>query len=531
MIGRFVVGVAVAVSGIADVAYLHEISSVWDDDACEVNPNSISDTAGLETASDSTGEERSHNKGSGGRGSVVSVNEACISLGFLVAYGLAYALGNGSQNSSDSVDENWRNMFAFGGLLAALQFAGMLCMPESPVWLHGKGRLQDAISARNKIRGFGASSNDRRRSSMGTSSQHSQNQLGRNQSQSTGIEMSAPPSSPGSHSSPLAVGEQIQTSSSRFIDCFLYSFIKIRSAPSRMKAKYHQLVQVNFSPHKKQWLIVLFLAASQQFCGHPSVLSFSTEIFGMLRGDQVGQGSEKDANGSINAIELLTVGVGLLKFLTTCVVIVCLERGGRRGWLLSGMGIIASSLAFLSIAFVGHNAGDIGSENLQHDSSSSFKNDLGIAGIYGVAIGYAASYGPLTWLITSELFPSSIRGRALGFATITTYMAAGLVSRTFLSLQTAVGLPFCFALYLTATVSSFVFVWLAVPDTGGERTPEEIDKEMDQFWIWGLFHIKASTTTRDSWTPVGSYGTTSSPVSHSGLNSRRQNSGNFKEIT
>jgi len=30
MIGRFVVGWAVAVSGIADVTYLHEISSVWE---------------------------------------------------------------------------------------------------------------------------------------------------------------------------------------------------------------------------------------------------------------------------------------------------------------------------------------------------------------------------------------------------------------------------------------------------------------------------------------------------------------------
>ena len=47
--GRFVVGIGVAVSGIADVSYLHECSPIeW-------------------------------------RGSIVSVNEACISLGMFIS--------------------------------------------------------------------------------------------------------------------------------------------------------------------------------------------------------------------------------------------------------------------------------------------------------------------------------------------------------------------------------------------------------------------------------------------------------------
>ncbi len=43
----------------------------------------------------------------------------------------------------------------------------------------------------------------------------------------------------------------------------------------------------------------------------------------------------------------LTVGIGLLKFLTTCLVILCIERSGRRLWLFSGMSIILLSLTFL----------------------------------------------------------------------------------------------------------------------------------------------------------------------------------------
>ena len=82
MVGRFVVGVGVAVSGIADVTYLHECAPIeW-------------------------------------RGSIVSVNEACISLGFLLAYIAGYCL------NTDEGTEEWRIVFGVAGILAAIQFVG-----------------------------------------------------------------------------------------------------------------------------------------------------------------------------------------------------------------------------------------------------------------------------------------------------------------------------------------------------------------------------------------------------------------------
>ena len=96
------------------------------------------------------------------------------------------------------------------------------------------------------------------------------------------------------------------------------------------------------------------------------------------------------------------MGIGVLKFLTTCIVILCIERGGRRCWLLSGMSCILISLTFLCISFIGKDSNTIennsDNDGVQQPYSSSFMNDLGIVGIYGVAIGYAASYGPLTWV-------------------------------------------------------------------------------------------------------------------------------------
>lgn len=225
-----------------------------------------------------------------------------------------------------------------------------------------------------------------------------------------------------------------------------------------------------------------------------------------------------------------------------------MEKTGRRSLLLSGIICIAVSLSFLWIAFAKEGiiigANDEGTEHYDADieqhrrqtqqseqqSSNNLLNNLAILGIYGVAGGYAASFGPLTWLLTSEIFPSSIRGRALGFATIVTYVAAGVVSRTFLSLQKEIGPAAPFAFYWISTVLSVAFVWFGVPDTGGGKGVDEINAELDRMWFWkrcgdsssGLcfpsFSRKSrtvsgqwffGTTTANSWTPLGNYGSDS----------------------
>jgi len=106
-----------------------------------------------------------------------------------------------------------------------------------------------------------------------------------------------------------------------------------------------------------------------------------------------------------------------------------------------------------------------------------------LAGLLGVVIGYSASFGPLTWLFTSELFPTKIRGRILGLSTILTYLCAAFVTNTFLTGQALIGTSNVFAFYGVVTFLGSIFAYLAIPDTGG-KNDEEIEGAIMSMWLW-----------------------------------------------
>ena len=81
------------------------------------------------------------------RGAVVSLNQFCITFGILLSYVVDYALA-GTQGG-------WRWMLGLGVVPGLALAAGMLVLPESPRWLAGRGRTQDAERALRFLRGHG----------------------------------------------------------------------------------------------------------------------------------------------------------------------------------------------------------------------------------------------------------------------------------------------------------------------------------------------------------------------------------------
>ena len=109
IVGRFLVGLAIGVASMLTPLYLAEIAPAQD------------------------------------RGAVVSLNQLCITLGILVSYLVGFGLAN--------VANGWRWMLGLGAVPGVILWIGMLILPESPRWLAGHGRAEDAKSVLQKLRG------------------------------------------------------------------------------------------------------------------------------------------------------------------------------------------------------------------------------------------------------------------------------------------------------------------------------------------------------------------------------------------
>jgi len=77
----------------------------------------------------------------------------------------------------------------------------------------------------------------------------------------------------------------------------------------------------------------------------------------------------------------------------------------------------------------------------------------------------------------TEIFPLSVRGKAVSIATMTSWGCNLIVSFTFLSLLQAIGPSYTFWIYALVGVLGFIFVWKLVPETKG-RALEEIEEKL-----------------------------------------------------
>jgi sugar porter (SP) family MFS transporter len=81
------------------------------------------------------------------RGALVSFNQLAITLGILGSYLIGYAL---------AADGAWRWMLGLGGVPGVVLAIGMALLPETPRWLAGHGRPDQARAALLRLRGAGA---------------------------------------------------------------------------------------------------------------------------------------------------------------------------------------------------------------------------------------------------------------------------------------------------------------------------------------------------------------------------------------
>ena len=99
---------------------------------------------------------------------------------------------------------------------------------------------------------------------------------------------------------------------------------------------------------------------------------------------------------------------------------------------------------------------------------------------------FAVSWGPVAWVMLSEIFPNSIRG-AMSIAVAAQWVANLIVSWTFPVMNDSTALTntfhhgFAYWIYGIMGILAAIFMWKIVPETKG-RTLEEMEE------LWGRKH-------------------------------------------
>ncbi|MFB3784984.1 MAG: sugar porter family MFS transporter [bacterium] len=201
------------------------------------------------------------------------------------------------------------------------------------------------------------------------------------------------------------------------------------------------------SAYRQPLIIAVVLMACSQFCGINAIIYYSSKIFESA-------GAVKDAAFTS------TAWVGLINLLFTFVAIAFVDQAGRKPLLLTGAAVQTGALALIGWMF--------------HIQQGGLILLLCVVSFTGA---FAASMGPISWILCSEIFPNKIRGRAMSVATFTIWLSCYTVALTFpmLNDNPAIGPALTFWMYGLVSLFTFVFVWIMVPETKG-RTLEEIEK-------------------------------------------------------
>jgi SP family xylose:H+ symportor-like MFS transporter len=197
--------------------------------------------------------------------------------------------------------------------------------------------------------------------------------------------------------------------------------------------------------------IGIALSVFQQFVGINVVLYYAPEIF-------------KNVGFDTNASLFQTIIVGAVNLAFTVVAILTVDRLGRKPLQIIGALVMAVAMFALGGAF-----------------AFQIKGVLALLCMLLYIAGFAVSWGPVVWVLLSEIFPNQVRGKAMAVAVAAQWIANFLVSWTFPILNDnpfllkAFHHGFAYWIYGAMSLLAALFMWKLVPETKG-RTLEQMEK-------------------------------------------------------
>ncbi|NWS91528.1 GTR6 protein, partial [Toxostoma redivivum] len=174
--------------------------------------------------------------------------------------------------------------------------------------------------------------------------------------------------------------------------------------------------------------------------------------------------------------------VGLVRLSAVAIAAVSMDKAGRKILLfVSAAVMLASNLTMgLYIHFVpaSHNSTVanttlLSSANLPAGPTNYITLIPLLATMFFI-MGYAMGWGPITWLLMSEILPLKARGVASGLCVVVSWLTAFILTQFFLPVVNAFGLEVPFLFFAVIGVGNILFTGCCVPETKG-RSLEQIE--------------------------------------------------------
>ena len=361
------------------------------------------------------------------RGTLVSLNQFAIILGMLIIYFVNYNIaGRGDAEWLHTI--GWRQMFASEIIPAGIFLVALLFVPETPRYLVMRGREEKALAVLRK-----------------TSGDNAEKELLSIRDSLTEKGKSMRPF----YLSMLYWGILFVISFLLLKLCGVHSALELSLLFSFLVA----LVQPMRSYGIGIVVVGVLLASLQQFIGINVVLYYAPEIF-------------KTMGAATDTALLQQVIVGAVNLSFTILAILTVDKFGRRPLMIIGALVMALSMFILGTTFAAHHVG-IGS----------------LICMLVYTAGFAMSWGPVCWVLLSEIFPNSIRSIVMSIAVAAQWISNFFVSWSFPILDKSEALTrlfnhgFSYWIYGLMGLLAALFIWKMVPETTGRSL-----EEMEEYW-------------------------------------------------
>ena len=185
---------------------------------------------------------------------------------------------------------------------------------------------------------------------------------------------------------------------------------------------------------------------------------------------------------------LAQVGFGLINLIFTIVALCVIDSWGRRPLLLTGMTVVTITLAVIGLLFffgqadsqttatVTQAASDMTAAATQ-ETSLTISPTIGLWIVVMMCLYFACiamSICAVIWVLTPEIFPNRVRGRAASIATLVNWGTNSISAFLFPWYVATFGMYAGFFTFSGICLIATIFFWRLVPETKG-KTLEEIE--------------------------------------------------------